>query len=361
MKRATAVAAAVLMLAGGVHTTPSSATAPSQSPSVIDVSLHDVVAIAADDAWAVGDDGLASHWDGSSWTSRHLGGLHSPELNAIAAVSVEDAWVVGGVIVQDLFQGFASHWDGSAWHRVPVPGPTAEMILEDVTMAATDDAWAIGRYFGATPAGHKRGAILIHWNGAKWSRVATLPHTSFVAVTSPKSRRVLVFVQGHNGLLWLITGTNGVWRTVIIPTPSGERCAGGDIDAAPAVVVGTCESGGVRHPFVAERRSDGTWHLRSIPGRGSLSGVDLGDATWAIGGSGPAIERRAVILRRSHRGGWFRVAVPPGRGSLLGMDGRNFNDAWAVGWRRPRSHSLELPLALHWDGAAWSRVTVPLT
>jgi hypothetical protein len=327
----------------------------------VTAALHDVVAIAADDAWAVGTSGLASHWNGMSWASQHLGGLHSPELNSVAAISTEDVWAVGGVIVQDQFRGFASHWDGTAWHRAPVPGPAAEMTLEDVSMAATDDVWAVGRYFSVTPGGRERGGILIHWNGSRWSKVASLPGTSLAAVTAPKPGRVLVLAQGR-GRPYLITSTNGAWRTVLLPpVPAGTRCVGRDLDAAPAIVVGTCRSGGRSDPYIAERRPDGTWRVPSIPLSASLLGVDQGVATWTVGGSGPATARRSVILRRGGNGAWFRVQAPnPGRSSLLSVSSRRFGDAWAVGWHRPRSHPGDLPLALHWDGAAWSRVPVPI-
>jgi hypothetical protein len=95
--------------------------------------------------------------------------------------------------------------------------------------------------------------------------------------------------------------------------------------------------------------------------RAELLGVDAGPrgGLVAVGQGRP--EFRAMAMRRDV-GGWHPIEVPaPARESaLLGVDLRVATDAWAVGWREGADGYAD-PLAMHWDGSAWTRVPVPTT
>jgi hypothetical protein len=326
-------------------------------------ALNDVVAIAADDAWAVGDGGIARHWDGAAWTSRHLGGLRSPILAGVDATSASDVWAVGGVIVFDAFRAFVSHWDGTAWHRVVVPGSPGEVIVEDVVARSAADAWIVGRWFGSTPAGTRSGAVILHWNGAAWRRTGAPAGVTLTAAAVLGGGDLLAVGRTtHTGAPVAVRGTAGSWRVIPLPTETGAHCVVHDVTALPLVAVGTCREG-MRpdrraHPYIVERRS-GLWTLEPVTGSASLWGVGGGAATWAVGRS--STTGQPLTLRRRPDASWFRVAAPsvPLGGLLRAVDVRTFNDAWSVGWRR--QGAANRPLALHWDGASWATVPVPVS
>src|SRR5262249_4580373 len=91
------------------------------------------------------------------------------------------------------------------------------------------------------------------------------------------------------------------------------------------------------------------------PSRGDLTSVTpVGGGDWAVGSSGGMGSRQPMILRRTGTT-WKRVATPAvGNGALVSVAAASATNAWAVGGLSggPR-------LALHWNGRAWKRVTVP--
>src|SRR5262249_58000997 len=80
--------------------------------------LFDTAAVAADDVWAVGEQGfperaLALHWQGSTWSA-----VSTPcgaPLKGVAAISASDVWAVG--------ENTTCHFDGVRWTVVPGPQP----------------------------------------------------------------------------------------------------------------------------------------------------------------------------------------------------------------------------------------------
>jgi hypothetical protein len=61
-------------------------------------------------------------------------------------------------------------------------------------------------------------------------------------------------------------------------------------------------------------------------------------------------------------GKWSVVAVPNPDvqfSYLQGVDARTSSDAWAVGYVQPVGVGPFVPIALHWNGAAWATTTVP--
>ena len=62
-------------------------------------------------------------------------------------------------------------------------------------------------------------------------------------------------------------------------------------------------------------------------------------------------------------GAWSQVPVPHSGvqfTSLQAVDGRTDGDAWAVGYVQPPTATPTYPISLHWTGAAWTDVPVPL-
>jgi hypothetical protein len=136
---------------------------------------------ATNDAWAVGDVGgstLAIHWNGTSWS--HVAtpgplGDGPNQLNAVVALAPDNAWAVGystpGLAGQSATLTLILHWDGTTWSIVPSPnvGPNTNRLL-GITANSADDIYAFGSFFAADGSGHQM-TLLLHWDGTSWTIV----------------------------------------------------------------------------------------------------------------------------------------------------------------------------------------------
>jgi hypothetical protein len=174
---------------------------PGPGTGTLWAELRAVAATNPDDAWAVGVQGdnptsnwglleapdgahiLITHWDGKHWVvvpGPDMGGDYG-SLQAVAAIRRDDVWTAGirvasgpgsGANVQALIL----HWDGQKWSLVAGPGsgPAAYKVVA-IAASATDDVWAIGAYFT-----NSTGAIpMLHWDGQRWNNVPGPPNTSY--------------------------------------------------------------------------------------------------------------------------------------------------------------------------------------
>lgn len=155
----------------------------SPNPSSVNNFLASVSASSANDAWAVGSQvdavtrnnrTLILHWDGTAW-SRVKSPSPSSSNNlpsGVSADSATDAWVVGNYVsdTTGYFRTLILHWDGTVWSRIKSPNPSSSHnILVGVSAVSATDAWAVGIYVNTTTVLDR--ALILHWNGAVWSRV----------------------------------------------------------------------------------------------------------------------------------------------------------------------------------------------
>jgi hypothetical protein len=94
----------------------------------------------------------------------------------------------------------------------------------------------------------------------------------------------------------------------------------------------------------------------------TLTGVTALSAAeaWAVGAAGDPLEPSAVVVQRWNGVEWTLVEAPsPGSfiNELRGVDASGPNDVWAVG--RTSSGFGTSPLALRFDGTAWTEVELP--
>jgi hypothetical protein len=188
--------------------------------------LYDVVAIAPDDAWAVGftfnggPGALTEHWDGSRWSI-----VDSPhdvlQPTAVAASGPDDVWV--GTFAQSSSHAITWHWNGAAWQSIP--GPTIrgarDVSLTDVVALSPNDAWAAGDWDDDTATDH---ALLLHWDGEAW-KVQHPPHPQQVWEAVSGTSGTDVWVAGST-VDYPTTETTVIdhwdgmqWTTVKIPLP----------------------------------------------------------------------------------------------------------------------------------------------
>jgi len=154
--------------------------------------LQAVSAVSTNDVWAVGYSGFANsnsttlteHWDGTSWkvVKSPSVGTGANQLNGVVALAADDVWAVGfSTATQQPPPGqfdvptmtLIEHWDGASWTVVPSPnvGPNSQYQsnkLYGVTAVSPTDLWAFGSFFFADGSGQQN-TLLLHWDGTTWS------------------------------------------------------------------------------------------------------------------------------------------------------------------------------------------------
>jgi hypothetical protein len=203
-----------------------------------------------------------------------------------------------------------------SWSIAATPSPGGVVnYLSAVTVVGSDDVWAAGYYSD----GGRHRPMIEHWNGQAWGLVA-LPD--------------LVGAATLSGLA--AASASDVWAV--------GRGAGATLAL----------------------HWDGTsWMQASAPSPGRGGGFEdvvalTPDDVWAVGSFRRHGIRRALI---EHWNGseWIVVSNP---GSMVDGDSNYLNavsasgsaEAWAAG---SSTGDAVAGLAMHWDGHAWSDVTVP--
>jgi hypothetical protein len=116
--------------------------------------LLGVAATGPEDAWAVGiaadrpgmfgggDRALIEHWDGHRWTVIETLPADSRLVQAVA-LATDEAWAVGSTGFSGTFRPLIVRWDGIRWSEVET-NVTGQASLSDITTAPTGDLWAVG-------------------------------------------------------------------------------------------------------------------------------------------------------------------------------------------------------------------------
>jgi len=150
--------------------------------------LNGASADATNDAWAVGyneaviddDATLAMHWNGTNWStvSTPNVGEGNNVLEGVLALAANDVWAVGYSTPEPPPQEAATltlieHFDGNSWSVVPSPniGPASQYQsnrLFGLTANSPTDIYAFGSYFASNGSGYQM-TLLLHWNGTNWT------------------------------------------------------------------------------------------------------------------------------------------------------------------------------------------------
>jgi hypothetical protein len=239
----------------------------SPSPSTRYNALHGVIALGANDVWAVGimqtsggggghggggggiaNRTLVEHWNGTAWSvvpSPNVGS-GSNYLLGVAGSSASDLWAVGSHDTRTLTE----HWNGTAWSVVSSPnvGSTAN-FLNGVAVIAGNDVWAVGAIYPGSAASEQ--TLTEHWNGTSWSVVPSpnvgTGNNALQSVAGLSSGDVWAAGVSYNSSARTLTerwdGT--AWTVVTSPSPGTEAHLSGITVLAPSTVwaVGSFEQG----------------------------------------------------------------------------------------------------------------------
>lgn len=211
--------------------------------------LNSISVAAADDVWAVGNDGLVAHYDGRSWTTmqpeilRVKSGVSDHEDLAhvvawrghglVASIqaskelvrfdgatwsklpSLDGGWadVFWGNAPNDLwvwdrtsssrFDMSMRHFDGNAWgHEVQI---TSGPEIRQLDGSGPQDIWMIGGW-----GGRSQTAVLYHYDGKDWTEVKPADYTTGMRSIDVLSPSEAYAAATHSLLVW--NGTD--WKTL---------------------------------------------------------------------------------------------------------------------------------------------------
>ncbi len=286
--------------------------APVESPDPEDGGslLLGVVAVSANDAWAVGGAGdpenptstLAIRWNGTEWdvVPTPDPGSATNRFDAVDALSPDAAWAVGRASngVGDV--PVAAQWDGAAWADMALPTDLGEGALLGVTAITTDDVWAVG-YAGDAALGHER-AVALHWDGRSWNAAPVVPAIG----------------GGRSGLVAVAsTAADDVWAV------------------------------GYQHNRPVILHDDGTAWARSpsdVPGDLAAVTALAPDDVWAAG----------ETIQHWDGSTWTELGGVRSGGMLHGVGAVGPSDVWAVGDWPAADETVRKALVERWDGERWT-------
>jgi hypothetical protein len=368
------------------------------------------------DCWAVGEQRVSTtsgivnqmlHWNGASWHQVKVpnpGGTAAAAFNALDEVrctSGRNCWAVGSYTKGSATLNQALHWNGHRWYAVRTPAPAgtgsgAINNLFGLTCVSAGNCWAVGEF------GHDTGSDLmlsqvLHWNGAKWSRLR-VPSKAGTKAHHFSALYTVRCLSSRNCLAVGSAGTNSEtgpasdqslhwnghrWALVRTPSPVSTTTARNDaLDGLGCASSGTCwavgqtgPAGSTSNSFNQILRWNGKkWIRTKSPqpdGTGSAAANALFWVTcvsksdcWGVGalgsiGSGGTGTIRNQALHWNGRR-WALVHTPNPGGTangdtsvLFGARCAASDECWAVGLKEPKAGSLTNEI-LRWNGKKWS-------
>jgi hypothetical protein len=320
-----------------------------------DEVLNGVDAISPSDAWAVGrvkQSGYAGgtplilHWDGAGWQGVTPPSGVSGELRAVSSDRAGGAWAVG-----DDGHGHPLATRCSVIACAPVDLPQVGSVgrLRGITAFGENDAWAVGENDNRT--------LVLHWDGAGWSPVASPNPDSYVNVlhavggvagndlwavgrmgrnkadtgVPPGTRTLAMHWDGHE------------WAAVSTPNVGDNNLLAGVAAGSPAGVttVGSWEDASGEIPVLqtlAQRRDGSGWAGEDTPNAGTTdnllraaAAIPGTDDVWAVGLHGTAGGPSQTLVLRDSGAAAGEAEQPPAGESATSDEPTGSDEAVAAG------------------------------
>jgi hypothetical protein len=369
--------------------------------------LTGVSCLAAGNCWAVGFYNPSAsetelneilHWNGATWSqvsAPNPGGTATGAVNQLFNVrctAATNCWAVGNYTASGADLNQVLHWNGTKWSLAvsPDPGGTASgdiSQLFDAVCRTAANCWAVGDDGSAIS---QLANQVLHWNGARWSPVATPEPggtsanalNELFSIRCPASGTCLATgyygtfaspaIIANQALLW--NGT--AWTQLTTPNPGGTT-ADGDTNALfglGCTSASNCWAAGTWGTSAgtfneALHWNGATWSLVSTPDPGGvgealnqLNAVTCTAATncWAVGFAGTDTLNLLTQALHWDGGTWSQVSTPDPAGrsnvenELESVRCTSASNCWTVGFAANLSVPVLGGMAFHWDGSTWS-------
>jgi hypothetical protein len=298
------------------------------------------------------------------WAIRHFGANaatdHYPDnyLNAIACPSAAQCWAVGqtasapgGNTLAEARHPLLQHETAGTWRNVSLPGLGRRAALEAVACPGASDCWAVGGSSASGPA------IIVHWTGGTWE-LASSPalkggQLDSISCASTAACWATGGTQSRSGVTADVLEVWNGSRWALASTVAGGLQPTEFSCAAP----GHCLALGLRHGVAAAATySGGGWTAAPAPSGGTGPGAAA--IPSLLGCASPAMCVAAFpgshpVTETWNGRTWTRVTASlPAYPS--GLSCSRTGGCWLLGMT-VRSR----PLALKWQGSAWTPVAMP--
>lgn len=190
----------------------------------------------ATDVWMVGEKGRITHWDGKTF-QEHSSGT-TATLWGVWSASETDAWIVGGTPEGGTSKpnDIVLHWNGSSWSSITLPSDAVGRALYKVWGTSSDDLYVVGEY-----------GTIWHKKGANWSLESNPPLATGTLFTVAGTSSTDVYAVGNFDVL----RSNGTSWEKLTPDLTGTVNGVATAALGEVAIVG---SGGLKQRFV-----DGQW------------------------------------------------------------------------------------------------------
>ncbi|MDQ5824237.1 MAG: S-layer homology domain-containing protein [Chloroflexota bacterium] len=254
-------------------------------------------------------------------------------LKAVDGSDPSNIWAVGtyggktGPEPDDTYERLlAFQWNGKEWVHAPIDSPYSESPhyerLNAVAALAPDDVWVVG----AGGDGFDYDPRIWHWNGTMWQRSenpefadATLHMELFaISAASPNDIWTVGTSESNNGYYYPLVGhwDGTSWKSIEVPRPHYAQNSLQDVSAVS---------------------SNDVWVVGHATGATYILHWD--GAYWELVPAYPGAENED----------WY----------LYGVHALAIDNVWVAGHYWEEGHLF--PLAVHWDGTAWSRQELPIS
>jgi hypothetical protein len=297
-------------------------------------------------------------------------------LYGVSALSSGDVWAVGGYHSSKnrADETLAERWDGTRFRRSPSPDPQPDDVLLGVAAVSATDVWAVGRAWSKSVA---YATLIQHFDGKGWSTVPSPPLRTgsglLAAVAAGSAGDVWAVGSqftgpGATGSATLVERWNGTaWRVVPSPDPNPY---GAGLDSVTVVsprdvwAVGSSGNSGDGTSNLIEHWNGTRWSVVPSPDPGiddslrSVSAVSATDA-WAVGGyatdtGSGSLDLTLAVHFDGRRWSMSPTPSPSDDDDLLAVAAVTARDVWAVG-----GGAFLNPLVERWNGARWRAVVEP--
>lgn len=258
-------------------------------------ALHGVHGVSASDVWAVGDSGLALHYDGAKWAP--VDTAVPSALNAVWAAASNDVWLVGEA-------GTVLHWNGVGLTKIASP---TSSTLKFVWGLGPRDVWL------------STGSSTWWFNGTGYAEVKT-SYTFGIDDLGGNSTTGLWMLSGGK----LYSGVGGTASPVDVGTTDSWDLV--VPTSASSLWVVTSPGYG---PNKALRLLAGRWTPVDLPRDGTdgfplRAGFGVGDEAWFVGDKSTIVHAAGSEAQVETTGGLDAQR-------LERVWGSTWDDVWAVG------------------------------
>lgn len=249
------------------------------------------------------------------------------------------------------------------WQVVPSPAlGTRALVISNLKMFAPDDGWAFGSYYdNGGPQ-----ILMLHWDGAQWTRRSTPPnhYQNYLRAFDGSSPENFWAIGFYGALRW--DGKD--WYTIAKGFgPNLDIWGLSVLDEQNVWIVGARHRPAEKKSLAYVRRWDGTrWvkhHLTGITeAQVHLGGVhartpdDVWIVGYAVGGDGT----NYPLVEHWNGNKWQRIPIPAAEtGGLSYIYALSPTAVWAAGIRTTGAEPRNHPFAMFWNGTAWQTTDLP--